>query len=155
MHQVVGGVIAAIPGGLVVDQRVNLSVVRGFLDGERVVETDGERFLHEDMDAVAGADLNDSTVIIGIGVDEHGLRVRFQQHLFQVGEENSVVEAVAGRGRREQARVGFGDADDFNLGAVQRLAEESVDVAVNQANDADAQRRMRGRGREGKRGDEE
>jgi hypothetical protein len=61
-----------------------------------------------------------------------------------------LVKAIAGSGRGEQARVRFGDADDLNLRTVQRLAEESVDVSMDQADDADAEWRMCGRLRERK-----
>jgi hypothetical protein len=37
---------------------------------------------------------------------------------------------------RKEAWVGFGDADDLNLGTVLRLAEESVHMSVNQTNNA-------------------
>jgi hypothetical protein len=36
--------------------------------------------------------------------------------------------------------IRFGDADDFDLGAVEGVFEESLDVAVNETDDADAKR---------------
>ena len=68
--------------------------------------------------------------------------MRFGEHLFEVGKQESTVEAVSLCVLRKQALVRFGDADDFNLGAVQRCAKKSVNVSVNQADDADAQRRL-------------
>ncbi len=146
VHKVVGGVIAGVPGCLVVDQNVNLRGMRGLFDGKRIVQADRERLFHHDVNAVAGGDLDDSAVVVRIGVCEHRLRVGFGNHFLKVGEQGGLIEAIAGCRLGKQLAVGFCYADDLDLRAVPRLIEESVHVSVNQANDADSQWRPCGRG---------
>jgi hypothetical protein len=46
----------------------------------------------------------------------------------------------------EQLRVRLSHADDFNFWTVPRFPEKPVHMPVNQSNNADAKRRMRGGG---------
>ena len=49
-----------------------------------------------------------------------------------------ILRRVAG----SEVPVGFGNANDFDLGIVQRMFQKSLDVPVNQANDANPKRRL-------------
>ena len=87
MDEIVSRVVAAIPGSFVVDQHLNLTGVRGLLDCESIVETDGERLFHHDVDAVTGADFDYAAMIVSVGVDQNGLGAGFLQHFFHIGEQ--------------------------------------------------------------------
>ena len=94
-------------------------MLRCLLDGERVFEADGKRLFHHDVNAVSGADLDHMPVVVGVGVYQHGLRMGFLQHFFEIRKQQGVIQAISSRGLREQARVGFGDTYDLNLGTMQ------------------------------------
>jgi hypothetical protein len=66
----------------------------------------------------------------------------FGDQFFKAGEKHGRIKAIARCGFGAQFRVGFGNADDLDLGAVPRLLEKSVHVTMNQAHNADAKRRM-------------
>src|ERR1700674_2354963 len=52
VDEIVSGVIAAIPSGLVVDEHGDFGGACGTLDGAAVFDTYGERFFHHHWDAV-------------------------------------------------------------------------------------------------------
>jgi hypothetical protein len=66
--------------------------------------------------------------------------MRLGQHVFEIGEQQGMVESVLGRGGGKQLLVGLGDADDFDFRAVAILLQKSVNVAVHKANNADAEK---------------
>ena len=89
-------------------------------------------------------DQNDhAAVVVSIGIDEHGLGMRLGDHIFQVAEHLRWGEAVSGGGCGAKPCVRFNECDDFDFGAVLVLSEESVHVAVYQADDRNTQRRIR------------
>jgi len=91
---------------------------------------------------VTCADFDHPTMVIRIGVDKHGLRVCFGDHLLKISEHLGGVESVSLAGGSAKLRVELDNTDDFDLRATLVLAQESVDVAVDQAHDRDSERRM-------------
>src|ERR1019366_5663983 len=71
---VVGGAVAGVPSGLVVDQDLNVVFAGDAADGEGVVERDGEGLLHHDGEAVFAGGFNDLAMIGDGGVGQKGLR---------------------------------------------------------------------------------
>src|SRR5438105_5133503 len=117
---------------------MNVAGMRRLLDGQSIFQADCQWFFHHDVDAMARADLDDAEMIVGVCVSEHSLRMRLGKHSFQIGEELRGIEAIFLGGLREKLLVGLGDPNNLNLGAVAELLEESMHMAVNQPNDADA-----------------
>ena len=115
--------------------------MRGFLHGEGVFQADGQRLFHHDVNAVPGADFHDATMVIGVRVHQHGLGMRAVKHFFQVWKEQILVDAELFRISSEQRLVGFGDANDLDRRIVEGSLKKSLHMAVNQADDADTQRR--------------
>jgi hypothetical protein len=91
--------------------------------------------------AVAGADFDDTAMVISVGVNQHSLRMRPLEHLFQVCGKQRPVEVILRCVPGGQLRVWLSDAHNLNFRIVKRLLEEALDVPVNQANDAHAERR--------------
>jgi hypothetical protein len=91
------------------------------------------------VNAVARADFNHATMIVGVRVHQHSLRMSLREHSVEIGEQLRSVESVAGCGGIEQTLIGLSDADDVDLGTVARLVEKSMDMAVDQAGDRNAQ----------------
>src|SRR5579859_545443 len=114
--------------------------MRRFHDGQSVFQADGQWLFHHDVDAMARADFDHAAMIVRVCVGEHSLRVLLGEHTFEFGEELSALEAIFLGSLREKLLIGLGDANDLDLGAVAGLFEESMHVAMNQADDADAQR---------------
>jgi hypothetical protein len=75
-------------------------------------------------------------------------------HLVEVGEHLLGLEPVSASGHSTKFRVGLHNADDFDLRAVLVWTEESMNMAVNQADDSDTKRGV-GLRRLGKRGSSE
>ena len=86
MNQIVGGVIAPVPGSLVVHQHVDFRRTRRFLDRQRIFEAHRQRFFHHHVYAVTSADLHNPAMIVGVRINQNGLRMRLRDHVFQVGE---------------------------------------------------------------------
>src|ERR1700758_839414 len=150
MHQIVSCVIAAVPGSLVIYQPLNLPGVRGFLDRQRVLETDSERLLHPHMHAVSRAGFHYPPVIVSVCVNQNGLRMNFLQHLVQISKQNGSIESVTRRGLAEQMGIRLSDSHDLNLRTVAGLVEETVHVSMHQPNNGDAKWRLSRRCRERK-----
>jgi hypothetical protein len=94
------------------------------------------------VDAVPGADFNHAAVIKRIRVNEHGLRLSAREHFFEVWKEQARVQVIARRVLRGEGMIRFRDAYDFNLWIVQRMIEKSLDVAMDQANNANPKRHL-------------
>ena len=130
--------VAGVPGGLVVDEDVDVVLAGGLLDGEGVAEGGCERLFDHGGDAVMGGEIDDAAVIADGGVDENGVRVLAGEHLFGVGVEELGVEVVAGGVAGGEGGVGLDDGDETGVAVGGEGVEESADVAVNQADDGDA-----------------
>ena len=64
----------------------------------------------------------------------------FHQHVVEGGEVELWVEVELLRILVEERAAGVGDADDLDVGAMEVVLEESVNVAVDEADDGDAKR---------------
>ena len=138
VDEIVGGAIAAVPGGFVIDEDVDVSAFRGGLHGVGVFVAHGERLFHHDGNFVIGAGFDDVAVVECVGVDEDGLRLGLVEHVLYVGEEKVWRETVFLRGEFGEFYVGFSDADDLDVGAALVGPEKAADVAVNEPGDGDA-----------------
>ncbi|MFY9790164.1 MAG: hypothetical protein WAJ99_03225, partial [Candidatus Sulfotelmatobacter sp.] len=69
------------------------------------------------------------------------LRVRAVEHFFQVWKEQFPIEAELLRISSEQRLVRFSDANDLDCRIVEGSLKKSLHMTVNEADDADAQRR--------------
>ena len=85
VDEVVGSVIAAVPGGLVVDEDGDLGGVGGSFDGAGIFVADGQRLFHHYRDVVLSTNFYRATMVEGVGVDEDGLRVRGGERFIEVG----------------------------------------------------------------------
>jgi len=135
----IGGVVAAIPGGFVVDEHLDVALAGGLLDGAGVFEADGEGFFHHDVDATGGAGLDDAEMIEGVREDQDGFRPGFVEHLFEVGVEEGGREFVAAGVTRGEPAVGLGDAYEVHVVAVEVPVEESGGVAVVESGDGEGE----------------
>jgi predicted glycosyl hydrolase (DUF1957 family) len=91
---------------------------------------------------MTGTNLDYVPVVVGVGVNQYGLRMGLLKHFLQVREQQRVIEGISSRGLRKKARVWFGNAYDLNLRIVEILAEESVNVPMHQSHNAYAKWRM-------------
>jgi hypothetical protein len=86
-------------------------------------------------------------MVVGVRIDQNGLRFHLRDHLFQVGEQLRLIESILRRSLGQKLPIRFSYADDLNLGIVAGLIEKSMYVSVNQTNNANPQRPRGLRGR--------
>ena len=79
---------------LVIDQYVDVAGVPGFLYGFRIFDAHRQRLFHHHVYAVARANLYYTPMIVGVGIDQHGLRMRFRDHPFKITEQLPAIEAI-------------------------------------------------------------
>jgi len=60
--------------------------------------------------------------------------------LLEVGEQQALSEAVSRCILGSELPIGFGDSHNLNFWIVERLLQKSLDVSMNEANDADTER---------------
>src|SRR5215813_3487030 len=89
---------------------------------------------------MSGADFDDAPMIESICINQHRLRMCLLKHLLEIGEEQILREVILCGVTRRHLLIGFRNADDLDLRAVQRTFKKSLHVAVYQSYDADAQR---------------
>jgi hypothetical protein len=90
--------------------------------------------------AVTSADLHNAAMIVGVCIDQNGLRVHFRDHVFRIGEQLRLSEPILCRSLGQKLPIGFSDADDLNLGTMAGLLEKSMYVPVNKTDNANSQR---------------
>ena len=95
-----------------------------------------------------GAEFNDFAVIVSGSVDEDGLWLCGAESFIEIGVIERGIEMEFCGVAIEDGAVGFSDGDDLDVGAIKRVREEAVSVAVNQAGDDDPERRFGVNGRE-------
>ncbi len=159
VDEIVGGAIAAIPRGFVIDEDGNVGGFCRALDGVSVVDADGERLFHHDGDFVFGADFDGADVIVRVGVDEDGLRLRGGEQFVKIGVVHLGVEIKFCGVAIEDGFVGLGDADEFDVVAIFDVREEAVGVSVSEAGHGNSESgsglRLSGRGDCGEEGERE
>ncbi len=130
-------VIAGVPGGFVVDQHLDFLLPRDVADGERVFERGGERLFDHGADVVAGCGLNHFAMIGDGGVDQDGVGMLLDEHLFEVGVEKLGVEMeFSGVVFGEQV-LGLDDGDERGAVVFGKAAEEAFGVAVDETDESD------------------
>ena len=140
MHQIVGGMIAAIPGGLVVDQDGDLGRAGSTFDGAGIFVTYGQWLFHHDWDGVLCADFHGAAMIIGVGVDEHGLRTGGGEQFVEIGVVQIWIKGEFGGVAVEDFAVGLRNANDLDVAPIFSPGEEAVSVAVRESGHGDAKR---------------
>ncbi len=141
VHQPPHGAMAAVPGGLVVDQHVDLAALRRGRDGLRVRGGHGQRLLDHHVHAVPGGDLDDLQVVEGVGVDDERLGPGRRDEPVEVGEHPRRVDLVLRGELVAQRGVGVVHADQFDVGPLDHRVHVAAHVPVDEAGDGDAQRR--------------
>ena len=86
-----------------------------------------------------GADFDGMHVVVRIGVDEDGLRLRRSEKLVEIGVVELWIEMKFCGVAIEDRFVGLGDADEFDVMAILDVIEEAVSVAVSEAGHGDVQ----------------
>src|SRR5437660_8667038 len=81
-------------------------------------------------------------MIVGIGIRENRLRMRFLQHLFQIGIEDTRLQVVFSCKLSSELLIGFGDSHDLQVRAVLKLIEESERMAMHESCKRHTQRRV-------------
>ena len=146
--RVVGGAVAGVPGGLVVDQHMDVALARDFADGQGIFDGDGEGLLHHGGDAVFAREFNGRTMAGNGGVDQQSLRMGGLDHGLGVGIEQAGrhVESFCVAGG--QGRIGLGNADQLDVVVQRNGMKKAADVAMHEAHNGDARGRGLGLGRE-------
>lgn len=142
MDEIVRGTVAAVPGSFVINENLNFCGASDAGHGLRVFVRDGQRFFHHDGNGIAGAEFNNFAVIVGGGVDEDRLRVRGAKKFVKIGVVESRIEMKLRCVLIEKSALGFGDGNDLDVGAVERVGEKSLGMAVNESGNGDAERRL-------------
>ncbi len=130
-----GGGVGVVPGGFVVGEDGDVVLFGEALDGEGVFDGGGQGLFDHGGDVERGGLLDGGAVTGDGGVDEDGLGVGALEHRFFGGEEEVVGEVGACGVLLAQGRVGFGDADEGDLGMGGEGVEEAQDVVVVEADD--------------------
>ena len=142
---VISGAIAGVPGGLVVDQDMNMVATGGAANGERVFERDGERLLNHDGDAILRGDFDGMAVFADGGIHQHRLRPARLNHVGHALEVESFRESELAAVLGEERGIGVGDANQVHIAVLGQRVEEALDVAMLQADNGDAEGRLRGK----------
>src|SRR5580704_6065017 len=85
VEEVVGGAIAAVPGGFVVDEDGDLGGVGGSFDGAGIFVAHGQRLFHHYRNVVLGTNFYRATMVEGVGVNEGGWGMRGGERFIEVG----------------------------------------------------------------------
>ena len=136
---VVGGLVAGIPGGFVIDQDMDAVFTGDFTDGQGVVERDGQRFFNHDGDPVLRGDFDSGSVPGDGGVDQDGLGMGLFDHIGFLAIEEGRGKRVFLLILREKGGVVVGDADQFHVGVVGQVSKKAFNVAMDQSDDGYAE----------------
>src|SRR2546421_7789965 len=90
---------------------------------------------------MSGAHFHYLPVVESICVGQNGLRVSLLQHVFQVAEYDTPVQAKLICVSRDDLLVALGDSYNLNVRAVQRALKEALNMPMNQPGDGDTKRR--------------
>ena len=101
--------VGGVPGGLVVDEDVDVVLACGAADGEGVLHGGGERLFNHGTDAMVGGGFDNAAVVLDGGVDEDGVWVLRGEHVLEVGIEERGCEVVLSGVLLGEGSVGFDD----------------------------------------------
>ncbi len=141
VDHIIGGVVAAVPGRLVVYEDWDFSFARGSFDGAAIFDAHGQRFLHHYRDGVFRGDLYSSPMVKGVGVYQDCLRVCCRKRFIEVCMPKICCQGEFCRVAIEDFAVRLDDADDLNIVTVFDVGEESVGMPVREARHGDTKRR--------------
>ena len=136
----VGLMVAWIPSGLVVDQKLDATLLGGGLHGAGMFHVHGQRFFHHDGDAVSSTHLDHTLVIKSTGKGGHGLDIGLLQQIFQGGVEKVGIEVVALGVTGNQLLIGFDNADQLNVAPITSLRDETAGVVMDKTDDGNTHR---------------
>jgi len=142
MDEIVRGMVTGVPGSFVINENLNFCGAGGAGNGLRVFVRDGQRFFHHYGNGIASAEFSNFSVIVGGGVNEDRLRVRGAKKFVKIGVVEGRIQVKLRCVSIEKSAVGFGDGNDLDVGAVERVGEKSLGMAVNEAGNGDAERRL-------------
>ena len=137
MDQVVGGMIAAIPRGLIVHQYRNLRRARRRCDGPGILEADRQRFFHHHRDKAARRRLHHTPMIVSARITEHRIRMRLLDRVVEISIIELLVQIEFSRVLLEQHAIGLGNPHDLKIGTMLIALEKSGGVPVHESGDDD------------------
>ena len=128
-----------------------LGLLGGAMDPLRVRVAHGERLFHHHVDVPGGRGLDDRRMIEGVGERGDGVGLGAVDHRREIGEERGLGELVGRAVFAQERGVGVEDADNLDVLASLRAAQEAADVPVHEAGDRQPERRwlLRSRQRQG------
>src|SRR6202451_2320557 len=137
--------IACIPGRFQVDEHMNVAALRGVLNGDCIFVADGQGLLHHHVDAQCGAFVDHSPVLAGSGGDQHCLGTRLRNHFLNAAEVQAWGEMIALCIGLEEFLVGFNNANQLYVGAIQKSAgwrepatlQKALDMTMHHADYTD------------------
>ena len=127
--------VGGVPGGLVVDEDLNVMLAGGRADGEGVVHGGAEGLLYHGADIVFGGGFDDAAVVLDGGVDEDRVGVLCGEHVLKVRIEEGLWQVISGGILLGEGDVGFDDGDKLGVGVPGESCEEALYVSVNESND--------------------
>src|SRR5207249_4484653 len=110
------------------------------LDGPRIRDADGQGLFHYHGNAMSGTNLYDVAMVKGIRVRHHRLGMRFLQHLFQVGKEQTGIQSITFGITGGERLVRLGYANKLDIGTLRTLPKESPYMPVHESRDTDPKR---------------
>ncbi len=127
--------MAAVPGGLVINDHLNVALVSRLLYPAGRLIADGKRLLHHDVNMARSRGFDDHRMVKGARECSDGLRLSVVEHLAQVREEEIRREMILVAVLLLQGSVWIVDADELYVLSLADGVEEAVDVTVVQAGD--------------------
>ena len=125
--------VGGVPGGLVVDEDLDVMLAGSAPNGEGVVHGGGEGLLDHGADVVFGGGLDDAAVILDGGVDEDCVGVLGGEHVLEVRVEEGLWQVILGSVLLGKSSVGFNDGYELGVGVLGERGEEAFYVSVDEA----------------------
>src|ERR1700761_2133700 len=134
--------IRGVPRRLVVNQHLDMMLTGRAADGKSIDDSGGERLLNHGAYAMARSKLDGLAVVKDVGVDEGCLGMRLGEHLVSVRKKELVVEMELLLVMLCELGVWFGDTHELDVGVIGQRGEQTLRVAVDEADDSDADGRL-------------
>jgi len=140
--------IAAIPGGFIIGEQMNIVFAGQGIHSQDMFPADGQWLLHHHMDAPRCTRFHHLQVSVDIVVCHHRLRVRMAEHLTEGRVDQFSVEPVLPGILSHQGRVGLGNTYDQDI-TLLFAPQQTVDMIMRQSHNAYPYRLLLCRGNEG------